>query len=215
MNEQNFRTLSWFTRVNSAQLLSTSQDFRTLTSTTPQVCRRCVVRDGNGRITGPFQSPQNQFHCGQVIPLCAEANSFGEVNHDFTRLIKVLAREASASEEGISISPLVNTDRKGGAFPIMHSQFKRAIGVAIVGVMQHIRWQGQGYITMYAQLKNLLHTQQKQTAVSTDGTPTRQEDLVGMQSIHHLDMEYLSNSEMDMNTLCHEKAKVHRVPSLA
>ena len=32
----------------------------------------------------------------------------------------------------MTISPLINTDRKGGAFPIMLQQFKRAIGVAIV-----------------------------------------------------------------------------------
>ena len=32
----------------------------------------------------------------------------------------------------MTISPLVNTDRKGGAFPIMLQQFKRAIGVVIV-----------------------------------------------------------------------------------
>ena len=82
----------------------------------------------------------------------------------------------------------------------------------MLGVMQHISW--QGYI-MYAQLKNLLLTRQKRTTVvSTDGTPTRQEDLVGMQSIHHPDMEYLNISEMHMNTtLCLEKAKVHRVGS--
>eukprot|EP00956_Cyclotella_meneghiniana_P007589 scaffold10223_cov61-Cyclotella_meneghiniana.AAC.2 len=92
-----------------------------------------VVGDGNGGIgiTGPFESAQNQLHCGQVIPLCGGA--FGEANCDFTRLIKVLlAQEASSSEEGLSILSLVNTDRKGGdVFPIMHSQFKRAIGVAI------------------------------------------------------------------------------------
>ena len=36
------------------------------------------------------------------------------------------------------ISPLVNNDRKGGAFPIMLHQFKRALGVAIVrGNAQH------------------------------------------------------------------------------
>eukprot|EP00956_Cyclotella_meneghiniana_P036606 scaffold127840_cov81-Cyclotella_meneghiniana.AAC.1 len=41
----------------------TSQDFRTLTSTTPQAPD--IVGDGNGGITGPFESAQNQFHCGQ------------------------------------------------------------------------------------------------------------------------------------------------------
>ena len=30
------------------------------------------------------------------------------------------------------VSPLVNSNRKGGAFPIMQQQFRRAIGVAIV-----------------------------------------------------------------------------------
>ena len=34
---------------------------------------------------------------------------------------------------------------------------------------------------MYERLKNLWHIQQKQTTASTDGTPTRQEDLVGIQ----------------------------------
>ncbi|EJK65266.1 hypothetical protein THAOC_13894, partial [Thalassiosira oceanica] len=38
----------------------------------------------------------------------------------------------------LRISPLVNNDRKGGAFPIMLHQFRRAIGVAIVrGNAQH------------------------------------------------------------------------------
>ena len=41
-------------------------------------------------------------------------------------------QEAASSDDGIKISPLVNTDRKGGAYPIMLQQFKRAIGVAIV-----------------------------------------------------------------------------------
>ncbi|KAL9183104.1 hypothetical protein ACHAXT_004891 [Thalassiosira profunda] len=67
---------------------------------------------------------------GQVIPLVA--GWFGEVNKDFEKVIKVLARHAAASDDGLTISPLINTDRKGGAYPIMHRQFRRAIGVAIV-----------------------------------------------------------------------------------
>ena len=31
-----------------------------------------------------------------------------------------------------TISPLVNTNRKGGVYPVMLQQFKRAIGVAII-----------------------------------------------------------------------------------
>jgi len=33
-----------------------------------------------------------------------------------------------AETDGLTISPLINTDRKGGAFRIMHQQFRRAIG---------------------------------------------------------------------------------------
>ena len=32
----------------------------------------------------------------------------------------------------MTISPLINSDRKGGALPIMLQQFRRAIGVAII-----------------------------------------------------------------------------------
>ena len=66
-------------------LVSTSKDFRTLILDNDKHYTPDVVGDGNGGITGPFESAQNQFHCGQVIPLCAGA--FGEVNCDFTRLI--------------------------------------------------------------------------------------------------------------------------------
>ena len=65
-----------------------------------------------------------------MIPLCA--GWFGEINEDFEKVIVTLAREAAAIEDGMALSPLVNTDRKGGTFPIMLQQFKRAIGVAIV-----------------------------------------------------------------------------------
>ena len=62
--------------------------------------------------------------------MCAEW--FGEISKDFKKTIKILAREAAAGMDGMSVSPLVNTDRKGGAFPIMLQQLRRAIGVAIV-----------------------------------------------------------------------------------
>ena len=40
--------------------------------------------------------------------------------------------EAASGNHGMTISPLINTGRKGGAFPIMLKQFRRSIGVAIV-----------------------------------------------------------------------------------
>ena len=57
---------------------------------------------------------------------------FGEINQDFDKTIKILAQEVAAGEDDPSMSPLVNTDRKGGAFPIMLQQFRRVIGVATV-----------------------------------------------------------------------------------
>ena len=45
--------------------------------------------------------------------------AFGEVNEDLDKVVQCLAREAASSDEGLTISPLVNTDRKGRAYRIM------------------------------------------------------------------------------------------------
>ncbi len=79
---------------------------------------------------GPFEAAKKRFFRGHVIPTCA--GWFGEVNKDYKTLITKLAREAAAGDNGMWISPLVNYDRKGGAFQIMLQQFRRAIGVAII-----------------------------------------------------------------------------------
>ena len=56
-----------------------------------------------------------------------------------TLSLKRLHGEAASSDEGLTISPLVNTDRKGGAYSIMLQQFRRAIAVtAANGHSQHI-----------------------------------------------------------------------------
>ena len=54
---------------------------------------------------------------------------FGEINKDFDKTIKILAREAVAEIDGMNVFPLVNTDGRGGVFPIMFGRFRRAIGV--------------------------------------------------------------------------------------
>ena len=51
-----------------------------------------------------------------MIPLCAGA--FGEVNEDFEKVIKGLAKEATAGIDGLKILPLINMDRKRGPFRI-------------------------------------------------------------------------------------------------
>ena len=81
-------------------------------------------------IVGPFEAAQRRFYRGQVIPLIFGA--FGDINEDADKIIRRLAREAASGDDGMTISPLVNTDRKGGAYPIMLQQFRRIIGVGIV-----------------------------------------------------------------------------------
>ena len=75
--------------------------------------------------------PKSNFFRQQVIYLSSRGDS-EKLEKTSIRLITRLAREAAAGDHGLRISPLVNTDRKGGAFPIMLQQFRRAIGVAIV-----------------------------------------------------------------------------------
>lgn len=89
-----------------------------------------VVGSGENGTTGPFETAQGRFFRGQVIPITA--GWFGEIGKDFATIIKTIAREAASGECGMTISPLINSDRKGGAFPIMLQQFRRAIGVAII-----------------------------------------------------------------------------------
>jgi hypothetical protein len=89
-----------------------------------------VVGDGTTGISGPFEAAQGRFFTGQVIPLVVDA--FGDVNEAVEKVLKRVAKAAAAETDGLTISPLINTDRKGGAYRIMHQQFRRAIGCVIV-----------------------------------------------------------------------------------
>ena len=66
--------------LNLLQPATTCTDFRTLIS---KMLLEMVMA-GHGRITGPFGSAQNQFHCGRVIPILVCAGAFGEVKREFT-----------------------------------------------------------------------------------------------------------------------------------
>ena len=57
---------------------------------------------------------------------------FGEVGRDFDRVVKVLANKVACTDDGMSISPLRNLDRRGGARTMLRQQLRRALGVAIV-----------------------------------------------------------------------------------
>ena len=71
-----------------------------------------VVGDVPGAIEGPFTRAQRCFHLKKITPLCA--GWFGEVNKGMVVVLKELARLAAAGNLGLSISPLANTDKKGG-----------------------------------------------------------------------------------------------------
>ena len=91
---------------------------------------------GQPGVRGPFDRAQDRFFRGGIIPLVAGPN--GQLNEDFSKSIATWAGHAAASETGRAISPLDNTHRKGGAFPILLQQFRRAIAVTIVrGMAEH------------------------------------------------------------------------------
>ena len=81
-----------------------------------------VVGDKPGAIEGPFTCAQQCFHTKQIIPLCA--GWFGEVNKGMVIVLKELTRLVAAGNLGLFISLLENTDKKGGAYPIMWQQVK-------------------------------------------------------------------------------------------
>jgi hypothetical protein len=73
-----------------------------------------IVGDGSDDIIGPFQTAQTQFYCKGIIPLCI--GGYGEIDKDFNKVLQQLAQEAAAGHDGLTILPLINTDKKGGAY---------------------------------------------------------------------------------------------------
>ena len=90
---------------------------------------------------GPFEAALGTFYTGNVFPIAVGA--FGEVNEDASKLVTNLVR-LTAKTDSVTVKslwPLVSHSRKGGAFPIMQSQFtvKLALGCMIArGQAQHL-----------------------------------------------------------------------------
>ncbi|EJK51514.1 hypothetical protein THAOC_29308 [Thalassiosira oceanica] len=100
-----------------------------------------VVGDGTNGQVGPFETALGEFYTGNALPVAVGA--FSEVNEDASKLITRLARLTAKTDFGKSMSPLVSHSRKGGAFPIMQSQFRRALGCLIArGQAQHLLKKG-------------------------------------------------------------------------
>jgi hypothetical protein len=88
-----------------------------------------IVGDGSGNIIGLLQTAQTHFYHKGIIPICI--GGYREINKDFNKVIQQLAREAAAGHNGLTILPLINTDKKGGAYQIMLQQFRQAIAVTM------------------------------------------------------------------------------------
>ena len=117
----------------------------------------------NGQV-GPFEAALGEFYTGNAYPIIIGA--FGEVNEDANKLIKKLARLTAKTDFGKSMSPLVSHSRKGGAFPIMQSQFRRALGCMIARGGRHSTFSKGD--TMLDHQHGKLTKQQRTIIVNTD-----------------------------------------------
>eukprot|EP00956_Cyclotella_meneghiniana_P027992 scaffold64216_cov67-Cyclotella_meneghiniana.AAC.1 len=149
-----------------------------------------IVGNGENGIVCPFESAQKRFIGGQVIPLVV--GPFGEVNQDFEKVLKTLARLAAAGEDGMSsISPLCNTDRKGGAFIIMLQQFRRALGVVVVRGMANHKLSRLHYVRATAEEAKFTA---EATIVIIDGKLGSRRVAAGILAIHQRDRQMETTS---------------------
>ncbi len=81
-----------------------------------------IFGDGSDNIIGPFQTAQTQFYRKGIIPLCI--GGYGEINKDFNKVLQQIAQEAAAGHDGLTILPLINTNKKGGAYQTMLRQIR-------------------------------------------------------------------------------------------
>jgi hypothetical protein len=117
------------------------------------------------------------------------------------KVLKRVAKAAAAETDGLSISPLINTDRKGGAFRIiiMHQQFRRAIGCVIV--------RGQAKLTL-GRLHYVRATREEAASVSKSHhsdnrwTPSQRGRSSWFNDHTGRDIQLLNNFGMDNITAC-------------
>ena len=110
--------------------LQTEEEHESSQNTRPSWKTLKIIGDESNNTVDPLETSLSRFYKGRVISLVA--GWFGEIGRDFERTITTLPKEATASNFGRTLSPLINTERKGGTFPIMLQQFRRAIGVQVV-----------------------------------------------------------------------------------
>lgn len=72
-----------------------------------------VVGDGSSGVVGPFERSLERVASKDVVPLVV-AGWYGESNAGFSDILEKLARLAANGPEAEGISPLDNSDRRGG-----------------------------------------------------------------------------------------------------
>ena len=88
-----------------------------------------IVGDGTSGVTGPFERSLNRVVTKNVVPLVI--GWYGEVNEGMNKLLVKLARIASNGPEAHGVSPLDNSDRRGGAYPIILQRMRRGLACLI------------------------------------------------------------------------------------
>lgn len=87
---------------------------------------------------GPYVQALQRIASKNVIPLVT--GWFEEINEGLNELITKLARITANRPQAIGMSPLDNSDRNGGAFPIVLQRFRRGLACVIArGNAQHIQ----------------------------------------------------------------------------
>ena len=96
-----------------------------------------IVGDGTNGVTGPFERSLNRIVTKNVVPLVI--GWYGETNEGLDKLLMKLARIASNGPEAHGVSPLDNSDRRGGAYPIILHRMRRGLACLIArGQTRHL-----------------------------------------------------------------------------
>ena len=150
-------------------------------------------------VVGPFTAAQSRFFRGQVIPLCA--GWFGEINEDFSKIIRTLAKEAAAGDDGVTISPLVNSDKREELLQSCSNSSNGLLALPLSGATQSI---SSDVYTTSEQHRRRQRLSVVRTTATTDGSRAKMVGLAGTRTTCPKVMGPSSSSEMGMNSMCIE-----------
>ena len=88
-----------------------------------------TVGDGTNGVTGPFERSLDWIATKNVVPLVI--GWYGEIKEGLNKLLMKLAQIASNGPEAQGMSPLDNSDRRGGAYPIILQRMRRGLACLI------------------------------------------------------------------------------------